>query len=118
MAHRLSPQAQADVDNLAYYLFVETGSIATADRIIESLTARFSLLGSHPRAGRRRSKGTVERGTVSIAERVGFGPTPQHYAKLDARIANGTRLILTPVASNTAFATAASIGFTTVSPAP
>ena len=54
MAHRLSPQAQADVDNLAYYLFVETGSIATADRIIESLTTRFSLLGSHPRAGRRR----------------------------------------------------------------
>jgi len=54
MAHRLSPQAQADVDSLAYYLFVETGSIATADRIIESLTTRFSLLGTHPRAGRQR----------------------------------------------------------------
>ena len=54
MAHRLSPQAQADVDNLAYYLFVEAGSIATADRVIESLTTRFSLLGAHPRAGRRR----------------------------------------------------------------
>lgn len=54
MAHRLSPQAQADVDNLAYYVFAESGSIATADRIIESLTARFNLLGSHPRAGRRR----------------------------------------------------------------
>lgn len=54
MAHRLAPQAQADVDNLAYYVFVESGSIETADRIIESLTARFSLLGSHPRAGRRR----------------------------------------------------------------
>jgi len=50
MAHRLSPQAQADVDNLAYYLFVETGSIATADRIIELLTTRFSLLGAHPRS--------------------------------------------------------------------
>ena len=36
MVHRLAPQAQADVDHIAYYVFVESGSIETADRLIES----------------------------------------------------------------------------------
>ena len=54
MVHRLAPQAQADVDHIAYYVFVESGSIETADRLIESISARFNLLGTHPRAGRRR----------------------------------------------------------------
>ena len=54
MAHRLAPQAQADLDDIAYYVFVESGSIDTADRLIESITTRFRLLGTHPRAGRRR----------------------------------------------------------------
>lgn len=54
MAHRLAPQAQADIDHIAYYVFVESGNIETADRLIEAITTRFSLLGAHPRAGRRR----------------------------------------------------------------
>jgi len=54
MAHRLAPQAQADLDDIAYYVFVESGSVETADRLIESITTRFVLLGTHPRAGRRR----------------------------------------------------------------
>lgn len=54
MAHRLAPQAQADIDDIAYYVFVESGSLETADRLIESITSRFVLLGTHPRAGRRR----------------------------------------------------------------
>ena len=48
MGHRLAPQAQADIDDIAYYVFVESGSLETADRLIESITTRFGLLGTHP----------------------------------------------------------------------
>ena len=54
MGHRLAPQAQLDIDDIAYYVFVESGSLETADRLIESIATRFILLGTHPRAGRRR----------------------------------------------------------------
>ncbi len=54
MGHRLAPQAQADIDDIAYYVFVQSGSLETADRLIDSITTRFVLLGTHPRAGRQR----------------------------------------------------------------
>jgi toxin ParE1/3/4 len=54
MGHRLSPQAQADIDDIAYYVFVESGSLEVADRLIEFIYLRFLLLGTHPRAGRPR----------------------------------------------------------------
>ena len=41
MAHRLSPRAQADVDEIAYYVTVESGSLETADRFLESIYSRF-----------------------------------------------------------------------------
>lgn len=37
MAHRLSPRAQSDIDDIAYYVSVESGSLETADRLIESI---------------------------------------------------------------------------------
>ncbi len=54
MGHRLARQAQADIDDIAYYVFVESGNLEAADRLIDSLTARFALLGAYPHAGRRR----------------------------------------------------------------
>jgi toxin ParE1/3/4 len=54
MAHRLSPRAQADIDELAYYIAVESGSLEVADRLLESIYRRFLFLGQYPRAGRRR----------------------------------------------------------------
>jgi toxin ParE1/3/4 len=54
MGHRLAPQAKADLEDLAYYVFVESRSLDIADRLIESISERFLLLGTHPRAGRRR----------------------------------------------------------------
>jgi toxin ParE1/3/4 len=54
MAHRLSPLAEADIEDLAYSLFLQTGSLDTAYRLIELIAERFILLGIHPRAGRRR----------------------------------------------------------------
>lgn len=54
MAHRLSQQAQADVDDIAYYVALESGSLLTANRLLESIYHRFLLLGEYPHAGRRR----------------------------------------------------------------
>jgi toxin ParE1/3/4 len=54
MAHRLAPQAEADLDDIAYYVFRETGSIEIAERLIDSITDRFALLGKYPHAGRHR----------------------------------------------------------------
>ena len=54
MGHRLAPQAETDLEDIAFYVFVQSGSLDIADRLIEAITERFSLLGTHPRAGRRR----------------------------------------------------------------
>jgi plasmid stabilization system protein ParE len=52
MAYRLAPEAERDLDDIAYYIANETGSVAIAERLIESIASRFNLLASHPRAGR------------------------------------------------------------------
>jgi plasmid stabilization system protein ParE len=54
MAHSLSPRAQADIDEIAYYIAAEGGSPETAHGFLESIYRRFLLLGQHPYAGRRR----------------------------------------------------------------
>jgi toxin ParE1/3/4 len=54
MAHRLAPEAARDLDDIAYYIANETGSVAVAERLIESIASRFNLLASHPKAGRAR----------------------------------------------------------------
>ncbi len=54
MGHRLAPRAKADLEELAFYVFVESGSVEIANRLVDSITERFVLLGTHPRAGRRR----------------------------------------------------------------
>ena len=54
MAYRLAPQAEADLEDIAFYIFLESGSIETADRVIQSIAERFDLLEAHPRAGRAR----------------------------------------------------------------
>jgi toxin ParE1/3/4 len=54
MAHRLSPQAEAELDDIWYYVAKESGSIRIADRLIESITGRFCLLSRYPHIGRRR----------------------------------------------------------------
>lgn len=53
MAHRLAPEAEVDLDELWYYV-AANASVEIADRLVDSLTTRFFLLGTHPRAGRRR----------------------------------------------------------------
>jgi len=53
MVHRLAPEAEADLDELWYYVATNAG-VEVADRLVDSITTRFFLLGMHPGAGRRR----------------------------------------------------------------
>ena len=50
MAHRLAPEAESDLDELWYYV-ASNSSVEIADRLVDSLTTRFFLLGAYPRAG-------------------------------------------------------------------
>jgi toxin ParE1/3/4 len=54
MAYRLAPQAEADLEDVAFYIFLDSGSLEIADRLIQSITERFDLLDTYPRAGRAR----------------------------------------------------------------
>jgi Arc/MetJ-type ribon-helix-helix transcriptional regulator len=42
--HRVAPRAEAELDGIWYYLAKESGSIEIADRVVDSITARFFLL--------------------------------------------------------------------------
>jgi plasmid stabilization system protein ParE len=46
---------RADGEN-AFFVFLESGSVETAERLIQSITERFDLLAAHPRAGRARDE--------------------------------------------------------------
>lgn len=54
MAHRLAPQARAELDDIWDYITRESGNAAIADCVINSITDRFHLLGQYPRLGRAR----------------------------------------------------------------
>jgi toxin ParE1/3/4 len=54
MAYRLAPQAEADLEDIAFYIFLESGNIEVADRVIQSIAERFDLLDAYPHAGRVR----------------------------------------------------------------
>jgi toxin ParE1/3/4 len=56
MAHRVAPQAEAELDDIWFYVAKESGSIEIADRLIDSITERFYLLACHPHIGRRRDE--------------------------------------------------------------
>jgi toxin ParE1/3/4 len=56
MAHILSPQAEAELNEIWSYLAEESGSQDIADRFIDTLTQRFYLLALTPFIGRRRDE--------------------------------------------------------------
>jgi plasmid stabilization system protein ParE len=51
MAHRLAPQARAELSSIWSYIFKESGNAAAADSVIDAITERFYLLGQYPRIG-------------------------------------------------------------------
>jgi plasmid stabilization system protein ParE len=56
MAHRLAPQAIADLEDIWYYVARESGSIEIANQPIDTITRRFFLLAGHPYLGRVRNE--------------------------------------------------------------
>jgi len=56
MAHRLSPEAENDLDDIWYYIATESNSIKIAVRLIDSITEKFFLLSTYPHIGRRRDE--------------------------------------------------------------
>ena len=55
MAHRLAPQARADLDRIWDFILTETGSETAADRTVDTIAERFYLLARWPRIGRPRN---------------------------------------------------------------
>jgi toxin ParE1/3/4 len=56
MGHIRTPQADADLDDIWYYVASGSGSADVADRLIDSITERFFLLAKYPSIGRSRDK--------------------------------------------------------------
>jgi len=54
VGHRLAPEAEADLDEIWLYTARQSGSLETADRLIDSITQRFWILAQFPFSGRRR----------------------------------------------------------------
>jgi toxin ParE1/3/4 len=54
MAHRLAPQARAELSAIWIYIARESGNATAADSIIDAITERFYLLAQYPRMGRAR----------------------------------------------------------------
>jgi toxin ParE1/3/4 len=54
MAYRLSPQADSDLEDIAFYVYLESGSVEIAERVTQSIAERFDLLDAYPQAGRPR----------------------------------------------------------------
>lgn len=56
MGHRRTPEADSDLDDIWYYFATKTGSVETADRLVDSITDRVYLLATHPNIGRARDE--------------------------------------------------------------
>jgi len=56
MGHRRTSQADFDLDDIWYYVATKSGSIDTADRVVDSITERFYLLAAHSNIGSGRDQ--------------------------------------------------------------
>jgi toxin ParE1/3/4 len=54
MALRIALQAESDLDDIWYFIAVESGSLEIADRFVDAITGRFVSLANHPYIGRPR----------------------------------------------------------------
>ena len=54
MRYRISLPAQARLDGIWRFVATESGSVEIANRQVQRITDRFSLLAGNPRLGRRR----------------------------------------------------------------
>jgi toxin ParE1/3/4 len=72
MSYWLSPQAEAQLDDIWLYIARESGSIDTAIRIVQNISDRFWLLAKYPRMGRQRPDLSPELRSFAAADYVIF----------------------------------------------
>ena len=56
MDFRVAPQAESELDEIWYFLATESSNADVADRVVDSMIARFALLARQPYIGRRRDE--------------------------------------------------------------
>jgi len=56
MGHIRTTQAGSDLNEIWYYVATKSGSLDVADRLIDSITDRFTLLAGYPNMGRARDE--------------------------------------------------------------
>src|SRR5438270_12285864 len=56
MAHRIAPQAEADLDDIWLHVAKVSGNLDIATRLIDTISARFSFLAGFPYLGRARDE--------------------------------------------------------------
>ena len=56
MAHRVAPQAEADLDDIWLYTTKDSGSMDVATRLIDAIASRFLSLARFPYLGRARDE--------------------------------------------------------------
>jgi plasmid stabilization system protein ParE len=54
VGHRRAPETDTDLDEIWFYVAIQSGSPDVADRVIDGITSRFSLLAAYPGIGRKR----------------------------------------------------------------
>jgi toxin ParE1/3/4 len=59
VAHRVGRQAEADLEDIWFFIATESGNPEIADRFIDNLTERFLLLAENPHIGRKRDEDLV-----------------------------------------------------------
>ena len=70
MAHRLSPDAEAELDETWWYIAGESGSIDRAQRVVGRITESFDLLAGQPHMGRARDDLRVGLRSHTVANNV------------------------------------------------
>jgi len=56
MGHIRTSQAGSDLNEIWYYVATKSGNLDVADRLIDSITDRFTLLAGYPNMGRARDE--------------------------------------------------------------
>lgn len=54
MGHRIAPRVEIDLDDIWLYVAKESGSIETANHLIDTIAERFLVIGNFRRIGRSR----------------------------------------------------------------
>ena len=88
MDFRVAPQAETDLDEIWYFLATQSSSIEVADRVIDSITARFALSHADGTSAAAATKTCDEAYAVRGREYViGSRAVPSERARSDHEVA-------------------------------